>query len=93
MPIVHKVTLYLTFDTITGIVFLAIDWTKSESVCLIVRWDCPLSQGAGEIKDQDKTREQLIAEENMTGGVSSPSHCHWNIKEENTRQVDWGGRC
>jgi hypothetical protein len=35
------------------------------------------------MKDKDKTKEQLIAEENMAGEASSPSHCHWNIKEEN----------
>jgi len=35
------------------------------------------STGRGEVaKDEDKTKEQLIAEENIVGEASSPSHCH-----------------
>jgi len=39
------------------------------------------------MKDEDKTKEQLMAEENMAGETSSPSHCHWNIKEENITRL------
>ena len=31
--------------------------------------------------------EQLMAEENMASETSSPSHCHWNIKEENIMRL------
>ena len=32
------------------------------------------------MKDKDRTREQLIAEENMAGEASSPLLCHYDIR-------------
>ena len=37
------------------------------------------------MKDEDKTKEQLMAEENMAGETSSHSHCYQSIKEEDIR--------
>ena len=36
----------------------------------------PLDKEVSDKKDEDKRKEQLIAEENMAGEASSPLHCH-----------------